>query len=147
MIGLKSTARRSCLLLSIVSVWCGPFNTPRAELLLATLIAFASSSSVMLRAASFFGSTSTRSAYLRGPKIATCPTPSSVDNDGAMTFSAKSSRSESDIDGDDTASIRIGASAGLVFRYAGNSVSSAGRPRWARRIAACTSTAAASMFR
>ena len=42
----------------------------------------------------------------------------------------------SDIEGDVIASSNMGASAGLTFRYAGGCVSSGGRLRCARRIAA-----------
>ncbi len=45
------------------------------------------------------------------------------------------------------ASSRIGASAGFTLRKLGGVVISAGSWRWARRSAACTSSAAASMLR
>ena len=77
----------------------------------------------------------------------TWATPSSVDRVGEIRCSAKSFSSERLSDGEVSAMNRIGASAGLTLRYDGGTVMSCGSWRCARRSAACTSTAAASMSR
>ena len=100
----------------MVSCWRSLVSVPSGVLLLAAATALASWSMAMPRAASAVGSIWMRTAYFWLPKIATCATPSMVDSDGEMTFSAKASRSVSGTVSLTSDISRIGASAGLTLR-------------------------------
>ncbi len=106
----------SCVLAVIVSCCLSFCSTPSGVLLLAEAIAVCSWSIEMPRAASAVGSIWTRTAYFCCPKIETCATPSIVDSDGEITFSAKASRSVSGTVSLTSDIRRIGASAGLTLR-------------------------------
>src|SRR5271168_4263683 len=77
----------------------------------------------------------------------TSPTPDTCEIFWASRVSAKSSTWVSGSSVEVNASVRIGASAGLVLLYIGGLGRSAGRYVDAELIAACTSCSATSIFR
>ncbi len=77
----------------------------------------------------------------------TWETPSRVESRWATVVSAYSLMVESGTVGELSVRNMIGWSAGLVFRNDGGLGMSVGRRRWTAAMAACTSCAAASMFR
>jgi hypothetical protein len=66
----------------------GPKSVPVGRLEFEPLIAAATASMPICRAASCVGSMSTRTAYLAAPNTLTCATPVTIDRRCAMTFSA-----------------------------------------------------------
>ncbi len=87
-----------------------------------------------------------RTAYFCVPSTRTCATPPTIDSRWASVTSPNSSSVESGTTSDVSASVRIGASAGLVFWYDGGRMP-CGSVRSVWVMAACTSCAAPSMFR
>ena len=92
------------------------------------------------------GSSWMRTAYFCAPYTSTCATPPTMESRCAMVVSPYSSSAEIGTSVLVSASVRIGASAGFVFWYDGGRIP-CGSCRSVCVIAACTSCAAASMFR
>ena len=86
-------------------------------------------------------------ANFADPCTCTCETPLTIEMRGAMTFSAKSSRTGSASVFDVRFNIRIGWSFGLFFRNDGGAVIVVGSIGMTAAIAVCTSTAALSILR
>src|SRR3989442_1325800 len=93
------------------------------------------------------GSTRARTAGLAPPPTTTWPMPSTCASFWANTESAASNTRPIGSASEVSARIRIGASAGLTFRYVGLLISPDGSWLRAALMAACTSRAAASMLR
>ncbi len=98
------------------------------------------------RAASFCGSSCTRTAYFCEPYTATWATPLTMESCWAIVVSAYSSSVASGSECDVRAKKRMGAAAGFCFRYDGGRIV-VGRFGSACEIAEFTSSAAASMLR
>ena len=124
-----------------------PSKLPLAWLTLAAPIAVRTSSRVSPVAASATGLICTRTAGRWPPPIDTSPTPETSDSFCASRVSTKSSMVGSGRVSELTASVRIGASAGLTFAYTGGIGRSVGRNVPAALIAACTSCSATSSVR
>jgi hypothetical protein len=93
------------------------------------------------------GFTSTRTAGSAPPHTKTCPTPWTCDSFCCSTEEARSYIFSRGTSFEVSDSMRMGASAGLTFRYEGLLGRFAGRSPRAALMAAWTSRAAASMFR
>ena len=94
---------------------CGPSKAPLAWLTLAGAIAVRTSSRVSPSEDSAVGFTCTRTAGFCPPLMLTRPTPGSCEIFWARRVSAKSSTLESGSVSEVSASVRIGASAGLIL--------------------------------
>jgi hypothetical protein len=125
----------------------GPNSVPVGRFTLPRPIASATSSIDRLRAASWRGSTSTRTANFCAPKIPTCATPSIIEMRCAMLISAYSLMSESGSVAELSVRNRMGESEGLTFCSDGGAGMSFGSDRFDREMAPWTSCAAASMSR
>src|SRR5262245_8282696 len=99
----------------MVDARVGPSKLPLAWLVLALAIDVRTSSSDKPYAASAFGLTWIRTAGRWPPLMLTRPTPGSWEIFCAMRVSARSSSFGRGIVGDVSASVRIGASAGLTL--------------------------------
>src|SRR3989442_15365215 len=131
---------------STVYARCGPHSVPVGRFGLPADTAAVTSSRPIPRAASAFGSTWIRTAYLPDPNTCTCATPLTVDKRCARNVSAYSSNTDSGSVPDVRARYRIGESAGFDLLYDGGCMPG-GSWRRVLEIAACTSWAAASMSR
>src|SRR2546426_930007 len=112
---------------STVYARCGPHSVPVGRFGLPADTATVTSSRPIPRAASAFGSTWIRTAYLPDPNTCTCAPPLTVDKRCARNVSAYSSNTDSGRVPDVKARYRIGASDGFDLLYDGGRMAG-GRP-------------------
>src|SRR5579883_590599 len=122
-------------------------NTPLGRFAFAFSSTARTSSRFRFRLFSFAGLISIRTPGSELPPTNTLPTPFTCDSFCCKMLAAASYICPADIVSDVSPSIRIGASAGFTLRHVGFLGRFAGNCPRAALIAACTSRAAASMFR
>src|SRR6185437_2885338 len=145
-IGRNAFASCSCPSACTVYALFAPHSTPVGKFTFALSIALTTSSMPILRIAIACGSSCTRTAYFCEPYTCTCATPDTVDSRWARYVSAYSSSCDSGRVFDVSARYKMADADGSTFWYDGGMMF-CGSWRSVFEIAACTSCAAASMFR